>query len=127
MSVHLCAYPWHARGIPSTCSERVVLLYPVQILAVFALSVVGGLLNRMRGGWAPYDRAHCEATNHVLSVLCHDGVDRAIISGPTGLLVGLCMMRWRRGATVAIGFAVLTYFSFFVGTYGVLPVARLCS
>jgi len=94
-----------------------VASYPAQLILLFAIAIIGGLLNRMRGGWQPWHRAHCEATEHILSVLCHDGVGRAIISGPTGLLVGICMLRWRRGACIAVAFAVLTYFTFFVGAF----------
>jgi len=79
------------------------------------LCVAGGLLNRMRGGWKPYHREDWSSTNHIVSVLVHDGVGRAIISGPTGLLVGLCMLRLRRGVAVALFFAIITYFSYFVG------------
>ena len=70
----------------------------------------------MRGGWKPFPRAKApDESNHFLDVLIHDGVGRAIISGPMGLLAGIAMLRFRRGAATAILFSVLTYFSFFVG------------
>lgn len=94
-----------------------IATFVAAVLATLAAPILGGWLNRLRGGCCTYWPHIPPSFNEPDggNVITHDGPQRLIMSGGTGLAVAVAVGRAGKGSLVVLLFVVATFFSFLVG------------
>ncbi|KAA0147335.1 hypothetical protein FNF29_07403 [Cafeteria roenbergensis] len=93
------------------CRAARVLVAAVALAWVLAVPIAGAISNRIRGGMPPKIPNPPGGGD----IWTHDGGNRIVMAGATGLFLAVSALRPGKGLVVGTHYMLVSYFAFFVG------------